>query len=257
MEDLVDMIRVRADLAGSEVVLWWTGDVYGWTPDSGPHHIFGFEGVNVARAVAVEGGYELLTREAAFYLDPRSREILGEWDNEFTGEHMDVLHVWNDPANQRWLADGPYGPFRVPRVRVGENVIFNTDVLLAYPSPLPVAEFPDNSGNDTYRAMELFQFFTRAADVDDPEVTDVPCTLSWTRVAPWLPWMRMADRPGSLVYHCRGAKLAGWTEVPERTRNFVAEHGPQYAHAPEAWSAPNETSWTYFRKQAAGNPSFG
>ncbi|WP_433360033.1 DUF1838 family protein [Streptosporangium sp. CA-115845] len=256
MQELMDMVRVRADLAGSEVVVWWAGDVYASIPDSGPHHLFGFEGVNVARAMPVEGGYELLTREAAFYLDPRSREILDGWDNEFTGERVDVLHVWNDPVNQRWLADGPYGPFRSPRVRTGEDVMFNTDVLLAYPSPLPVAEFPDNSGSDVYRAMELFQFFTRAADVDDPGVTNIPCTLSWTRVAPWLPWMRMADRPGVLVYHCRGAKLAGWADVPERTRRYVDEHGPQFAHAPQAWSAPNETSWTYFRKQAAGNPSF-
>lgn len=98
--------------------------------------------------------------------------------------------------------------------------------------------------------MELFQFFARATDMDDPDVGNVPCTLSWTRVAPWLPWMRMADRPGTLVYHCRGAKLAGWAAVPERTRGFIAAHGPRFAHAPEAWSAPNETSWTSFRRRA-------
>ncbi|WP_433244539.1 DUF1838 family protein [Streptosporangium sp. CA-135522] len=251
-DDLVDLVRVRSDLGGSEVTVWWTGDIYAWMPQEGPHHLFGFEGVNVARTVAVEGGYELLSREAAFYLDPRTRKILGEWDNGFAGERVDVLHVWNDPVNQRWLADGPYGPFRAPRVRTGEHVMFNTDVLLAYPSPLPVAQFPANSGDDTYRAMELFQFFAQAADLDDPAVTNVPCTLSWTRVAPWLPWMRMADRPGALVYHCRGAKLSDWSQVPEHIREFVAGHAPRFAHAPREWTAPNETSWTYFRKHAAG-----
>ncbi|MCG5219431.1 DUF1838 family protein [Streptosporangium soli] len=247
-----NFIRVRADRGGSEVVVWWTGDVYAWTPYGGPHHLFGFEGINLARAVTVEGGYELLSREAAFYLDPRSREILDEWDNPISGERVDVLQVWNDPVNQRWLADGPRGPFRVPVTRIGENMVFNTDILLAYPSPLPVAEFPDNSGDDTYRAMELFQFFARAADVEDPARENVPCTFSWSRVSPWLPWMRMADRPGALVYHCRGAKMADWEAVPEHVRTYVAEHRPEFAHAPESWSAPNETSWTYYKKHTAG-----
>src|SRR5437868_9992643 len=59
--DLEDMIRVRADRGGGESVMWWTGDVYTWMPGAGPHHLFGFEGVNVSRVVPVEGGYELLT----------------------------------------------------------------------------------------------------------------------------------------------------------------------------------------------------
>ncbi|MFE3454212.1 DUF1838 family protein [Nonomuraea sp. NPDC059194] len=242
---MMDLVRIRADLSGAQVTVWWTGDVYAWLPGDGPHHLFGFEGVNVSRAVPADGGYRLLSREAAFYLDPVTREILDGWDNRYTGEKVDVLHVWNDPVNQYW----PRG-LEPSTTRIGTDVVVNADVLLAYPSPLPVADYPDNSGDDTYRAMELFQFFARATDVDDPDMANVPCTLSWTRVAPWLPWMRMADRPGALVYHCRGAKLADWAAVPERTREFIAAHGPRFAEAPEAWSAPNETSWTSFRWRA-------
>ncbi|MEU8249679.1 DUF1838 family protein [Nonomuraea sp. NPDC048916] len=238
----MDLVRIRADLAGAEVAVWWTGDVYAWLPGDGPHHLFGFEGVNVARAVAGGDGYRLLARETARYLDPATRETLETWDNRYSGERVRVLHVWNDPVNLRWPAG-----LAAPTTRVGENVVVNTDVLLAYPSPLPVAEFPANSADDTYRAMELFQFFARAADFDDPAVGNVPCVLSWTRVAPWLPWMRMADRPGALVYHCRGAKAAGWGDVPARLRAFVEERAPHFAHAPGEWSAPNETSWTYFK----------
>jgi len=31
-------------------------------------------------------------------------------------------------------------------------------------------------------------------------------------------------------------------------RARIAERYPEYATAPEAWSQPNETSWTYYRK---------
>ncbi|WP_329518599.1 DUF1838 family protein [Spirillospora sp. NBC_01491] len=246
---LDDLVRTRARRGGGEAVVWWTGDVYAWLPGDGPHHLFGFDGVNVARAVAVDGGIELLSREAARYLDPVSREVADGWDNRYTGEHVEVEHVWNDPVDFRWLADGPRGPFRLPRTRIGGDVVFNTDVLLAYPSPLPVADHPANSGDDVYRAMELFQYFTRAADLDDPALGSVPCTLSWVRVAPWLPWMRMADRPGALVYHCRGAKVAGWSEVPGGLRRFVEERRPEFRHAPTEWSPFSETSWTAFKKR--------
>ncbi|MEU4577507.1 DUF1838 family protein [Nonomuraea sp. ATR24] len=230
----MDFIRVRASSDGAETISSWTGDVYGWEPGGGPHHLFGFEGVNVARAVrGDDGGWLLLTREAALYLDPRTREVLDVWDNPLTGRRVEVQHVFNDPVNQR------LGGYPVPVTRLGEQVVFNVDVRLAYPSPLKVADYPDNSADDTYRAMELFQFFARAADVES-ELPDVPSVFSWCRVSPWLPWMAMAQRPGGLVYHCRGGKGA---EVPPRLRERAGE---RFLHAPQEWSAPNVTSWTAF-----------
>ncbi|MEV0346106.1 DUF1838 family protein [Nonomuraea sp. NPDC050680] len=231
-------MRVRASVDGTETISWWTGDVYGWQQDDGPHHLFGFEGVNVARAVETDGGWQMLTREAAVYLDPKSREILGTWDNPFTGASVEVRHVFNDPVNQR------FGAYPVPTTRLGDQIVFNADIRLAYPSPLKVADYPDNSASDTYRALELFQFFASAKDLDSG-VPSVPCVFSWCRVSPWLPWMAMGQRQGGLVYHCRGHKT---TEVPERLRAHVGEH---FLHAPEEWSAPNMTSWTAFADKSA------
>ncbi|WP_157245712.1 DUF1838 family protein [Nonomuraea typhae] len=229
----MDFIRVRASADGAETISWWTGDVYGWQDDDGPHHLFGFEGVNVARAIADESGWQLLTREAAAYLDPKTREILGTWDNPFTGAEVEVQHVFNDPVNQR------LGAYPVPTTRVGGQVVYNVDIRLAYPSPLKVSEFPDNSASDTYRAMELFQFFAREEDVDSA-AANVPSHFSWCRVSPWLPWMAMAQRPGGLVYHVRGAKVE---RVPERLAEHVGEH---FLRAPSQWTSPNMSSWSAF-----------
>ncbi|NUP69228.1 MAG: DUF1838 family protein [Nonomuraea sp.] len=230
----MDFIRVRASADGAETISYWTGDVYGWQDDGGPHHLFGFEGLNVARARPAEGGgWELLTREAALYLDPRTRRPIDVWDNPLTGRAVEVQHVFNDPVNQR------LGAYPVPVTRLGEQVVFNVDIRLSYPSPLPVAKYPENSAQDTYRALELFQFFASAADVAS-ELPGVPAVFSWCRVSPWLPWMAMGQRPGGLVYHCRGAKVA---EVPQALRERVGE---RFLHAPTEWTAPNMTSWTAF-----------
>lgn len=243
------LARVRADSAGAPSAVWWRGDVYQNAPGEPYAHLFGFAGVNVSRIVEIEGGLQLLSREAAFYLDPRSREILREWDNPVTGERVAVDHVWNDPVNQQWLEQQPWGPFRVPTTDLGETLCLNLDIPLAYPSPLSVAKYPDSSADDTYRALELFQFFAAKTDLADPDLTSVPCTLSWSRVSPWLPWMRMGQRPGGLVFHTRGVKST-YDAVPAQIRDHIAATHPEYAEPPAAWSAPNETSWTAFRKRA-------
>ncbi|MEU3501494.1 DUF1838 family protein, partial [Streptomyces hundungensis] len=201
--------------------------------------IFVNDAPSVARLVQdVDAGpdaFQLLTREAAFYLDPVSREILDTWQG------LAVTHIWNDPANQRWR------PFPVPTTELGGQVCFSLEIPLAYPSPLPVAQYPLHSAGDTYKALELFQFFADRADLEGP-APSVPATMSWTRMSPWLPWMARGERPGGLTYHCRGRKLGAYAEVPERTRAYIAAHHPEFARAPEKWSEPNETSWTYFRK---------
>ncbi|MEU1120054.1 MULTISPECIES: DUF1838 family protein [unclassified Streptomyces] len=238
-ESLRDLARTRASLDGAEVTYWWSGSVYSWAPDEPYTRLFGFEGLNVSRLVqhAEDGSdaYRLLGREAAFYLDPVSGEILEEWQG------LPVVHVWNDPASQRWR------PFPVPATDLGDQVCLSLEIPLAYPSPLPVAQYPLNSAGDTYKALELFQFFVGRADLAGP-APSVPATMSWTRMSPWLPWMERGQRPGGLTYHCRGRKLGSYEEVPARTRAYVAEHQPKFAHAPEKWTEPNETSWTYFRK---------
>ncbi|MFJ8014361.1 DUF1838 family protein [Streptomyces sp. NPDC096339] len=233
------LARTRASLDGEEVTLWWSGDVHSWEPGEPYRRLFGFEGVSVARLLpdGESGAWQLLNREAAFYLDPVTREIMETWQDK------PVVHVWNDPANLRLR------PFPVPMTELGDQVCFSLEIPLAYPSPLPVAEFPLNSADDTYRALGLFQYFA-PADVTTTDAPSVPATLSWTRMSPWLPWMERGQRPGGLVFHCRGRKLASYDEVPERTRAYIAARHPEFAHAPEKWTEPNETSWTYFRKLA-------
>ncbi|MER6782737.1 MULTISPECIES: DUF1838 family protein [unclassified Streptomyces] len=228
--------RTRASLDGGEVTFLWSGDIYSWAPDQPYRRLFGFEGLNVARLVPdpETDGFQLLTREAAFFLDPQTREILETWEDK------PVVHIWNDPANLRLR------PFPVPLTELGDQVCFSLEIPLAYPSPLPVADYPLNSADDTYRALELFQFFAPAAvlTTDEPSV---PSTMSWTRMSPWMPWMEQGQRQGGLTFHCRGRKLGSYAEVPERTRAYIAARHPEYAHAPEKWTEPNETSWTYFR----------
>ena len=50
-------------------------------------------------------GFKLVTREILLYQDPKTGEVLEKWENPWTGEEVDVLHVANDPVNS-----GPFFP---------------------------------------------------------------------------------------------------------------------------------------------------
>lgn len=243
-------MRTRGDLSGEEVVFYWTGSVYSFVPGERSRHLFEVDGYNIGRLVEHENGFMLLTREVFVYRDPETGEILRHWQNPFTEEEVEVVHVMNDPVNSFMpRSDGDW-QFSMPFTLLDDRMVsWNLDVLLAYPSPLPVDSFPLNSASDLYQGAELFHFFVNSEDLENGQLTSVPCSISWTRFGQWLPWMRMGQRPGYLVYHCSGCKLAGGIEtLPEDMISMVRDKDPVFLSSPEEWSSPNETSWTYFRK---------
>lgn len=250
MENMRALVSARASLDGSDTVTRFAGTIAMSLPGGAFHRIFSFDGYNVARAVEADGGYDLLTNEAVFYTDPRTGEAIDTFTNPVTDEQVEVVHIFNAPVNQRFRLQNPWGPWRAPFVEMAGMVLFQIDVHLAYPSPLPRAEFPEESQSDTYVASELFGFHVARADLESG-VPSVPATVSWTRVAPWLPFLRMGDRAGHLVYHGHGAKLpGGYAELPAWMRERVEEHDTMYASAPREFTEPNATSWTEYRKRA-------
>ncbi len=243
-------LKARANLNGEDAVFWWKGYIYTYIPGEPSQRILGTEGFNIGRIEAVDGGYQMITREVNFYSDMETGEILEQWHNPLNDKTVDVIQVWNDPVNQQFMENGPHGAFTMPIEDLGNGqTCMYFDVMLAYPSPLPRGEYPLNSQSDLYQGAELFQFFVNKDELEDPNTTDIMCSNSWTRIGPWLPWMEMGDHPGNLVYQCRGSKLAdGFEALPQHMQDYVMKHQPKYARSPEAFSTPNETSWTYFKK---------
>lgn len=253
LEDEVARARAFLLVRGStdpeeEVVFHWTGEIFALAPaeplaEAGPSRraspILRIEGLNVARFEATASGARMVSREVTFYLDEEG-EIVDCWENPFTDERVPVLHVWNDPVSFDLGAP--------PAEVLGDEVAFSVGVSVQYPSPLPVEAFPASSAGNTYQSTELFDFFAALGDLAEPGRTSVPATFVWTRVGQWLPWMRMGQRPGWLVFHARGQRVAGGFEgLPERLRRAVLDRDARFAHAPTGDGSPNATSWTRFR----------
>lgn len=254
-DNLAAFVKVRGSTNEEEEVFFYaSGTIYSFISGERDVPILGFEMYNVGKMKKVDGGYHLLTREVGFYKDLKSGEIIEKWYNPWIKDTCEVIQVWNDPVNQKFMLQSERGLWGVPFQEHDDRVVMYSDIFLHYPSPLKVAEFPENSASDMYEAAELFQFFFSKKDLNNPALNSIPVEVSWTRVGPFLPWMRMGQRPGNLVYQCRGFKATGpnaWQKMPAQMREYVLKHHPEFAHAPDTFQTPNETSWTYFKKLKA------
>jgi hypothetical protein len=241
---------------GKDFVFYIKGAAYAYIPGERPQKLFGVEGYNVRRRVdtSEKDGFFLAAKEIVFYKDVKTDEIINEWTNPWTKEKLEVFHIQNDPVNSRTrLKDGKYIGVSMdgsreygesnPPEEVNDQLVFTADIFPFYPLP----GFDKN-----YTASEMFDFYVEKSELNKTTPPkNVMC--SWTRVGPWLPWMKMPNNGGVIIVHARSWRLESWDLLPERIKNEVRTKYPSYMKAPETVDPkkPNETSWTFYNRVMA------
>jgi Protein of unknown function (DUF1838) len=243
--------RVQCGTAdGVPAVYHFGGKVYSRIAGEPDRVLFLAEGMNVRQCVAVTDpvkgkGYRLVSREILLYLDPKTGEVLRKWNNPFTGETVDVMHVHNDPVNSRpSFADGRPSTLR----REGRYLLMPLEAPLFYKNVL-AGEYQEYVGGD-YHAMEIFNFFMDANEMLDTKNPTAYPGVSWQRISYWLPWMKMRGRTGTLIFTAMGAKLKSFDDLPKVIKDEIALNYPTYTTPPPGDDArPNDTTWTVFKRQ--------
>ncbi len=246
--------KIQCSLAdGVPRTFSWHGRAYSRVPGEKDRLLFRVEGMNIRQCVSVEDpdrgtGFRLLSREILLYQDPQTGEVLKTWNNPWTGEQVEVLHVANDPVNNGpFFATSPDGrPFPWTGT-ISEGRWWSTATIpLFYTNPL-AGDYQEYVGG-TYHATEMFNFM---GDVESLVHSTRPANVQvgWVRMSSWLPWMRMGGRMGVIYMHTAGKKLEDFDAMPDVMKQEIANNYPQYAAPPPADDdRPNETSWTYFKK---------
>ena len=258
-----DQMRMQAKIScslveGRPTLYWWSGRMWARVPGEPNRLLFNVHGMNIrqcrTRQDPVRGFcYRSVSREVMFYLDPRTDEVVRRWKNPWTGEEVDVVHVANDPVNARdWICARDKDGKPVDR---SDTMFVKDDLLLEggsaarlfYRNPL-AGDYQDYVGG-AYHAMEFGTTAAAARDALDARDTEIEdAVLSWGRISRWLPWMKMGDRDGLVVFHTAGMRLDGWAQLPEVVRREVETNYPAYkAPPPLDDPRPNETSWTVFK----------
>lgn len=243
--DAKEWVKVRSSLDGTQTFLTWTGSIYAFVPNEPKKRLFKIVGMSVSRCIAKEdNSWDFISRELTYYLEPSSGEILYKWENPWTGETLSVIHVANNPVQGYFK-----GSF--PAQVHGDITTFVFDLFPSYPNPLAEDErFVDYSPNSTYQAAELFKLTVPTEELLNPEKTSVSkLNLSWDRIGPWVPWMKMGNRAGHLIYSAFGSKVDSFTDLPQLLQDEINNRVPLYKNAPESFSDQEDmTSWLYFRQ---------
>ncbi|MBE9006255.1 DUF1838 domain-containing protein [Fortiea sp. LEGE XX443] len=239
-------VKTRSSLDSSEsTFLIWRGKIYSFIPGEKRKLLFKMMGVSVSRCISTEeGSWDFTSRELTYYLHPETGEILRKWENPWTAETVPVLHVANNPVQGHFKG-------KFPAQVDGDSTTFVFDIFPTYPNPLAIEpKFAEYSPYKTYQAAELFKLTVPTADLFNPELTSVSqLRLSWDRIGQWLPWMKMGDRSGSLIYSAFGSKVAGLVELPQLLQDEINHRVPLYKQAPKAFfDGEDMTSWLYFQK---------
>ncbi|MCY3706001.1 MAG: DUF1838 family protein [Gammaproteobacteria bacterium] len=242
---------------GEATTFWWEGRAFSRRQGERDRHLFDVEGMNVRACVAHThaergNGFRMVSRELLIYRDPVTGEALATWDNPWTGETVEVLHVANDPVNFGMYETGPRGaPMRWSGHVEGGLWRQTNTVPLFYPNPLGGGFQAEVGG--TYHATEMFNFFGDAAELLDGDVPRASSHVGWARMSDWLPWMKMGGREGAIYMHTSGLRLSSWNALPDSMKDEIAAHYPDYTEPPALDDArPNVTSWIYYRRVSEG-----
>jgi len=238
---------------GQQITYWWHGRAYSRRQGEKDKHLFNVEGMNTRQCTTISdpekgAGYKLVSREILLYKDPKTDEVLATWENPWTGDTVDVLHVANDPVNFTGYKIGRDGkPASFRGSVVGDTWWMTNTVPLWYPNVL-ASEYQKEIGG-TYHATEMFNFFGDMTSLLDPDTPTAAVQVGWVRVSDWLPWMMMNGREGVIYMHTAGVKLDSWDGLSDTMKQEIADHYPEYTKPPPVDDARrNETSWSYYKK---------
>ena len=242
---------------GAPATYWWSGRAYSRRQGEQDRLLFHVEGMNVRACTAdvhpERGqGYRMLSRELLIYRHPQTGEALSTWENPWTGERVEVLHVANDPVNfAQYEKDRSGQPFRWSGEITEGKWRQSNSVPLFYSNPL-ASDYQAEIGG-IYHATELFNRLGDAQDLLDPAKQTARVHVGWSRMSDWLPWMKMSGREGLIYMHTAGLKLSSWDAMPDSMKQEIAKHYPAYRTPPPLDDdRRNVTSWIYYKRVREG-----
>jgi hypothetical protein len=216
--NLEGMLRMTASLKEEDVPWWFDGTMFGIVGEEEPRPLVRFEGWEVYWVRPVENdAYELTGHTVTFFYDVETGEMLDTFDNPYTGETNTVTasvqgggagsgfnYSVNGVRPTKFMDRMPEKPLLLQWSSVRDVIWMHAET--AYPPGL------------SQPRKQRQTMFTNLEDFNNPEVSNLPASFSATVFENWSRWMEMGDRPGHVIWHASGAKIASLDDLPDAFR---------------------------------------
>jgi hypothetical protein len=265
--------RLEAHTDGRQIYGMCSGSINGVRPGEAVRHLLNFEVFSTIRVLRrPDGNYDRMTKEVVFYSDPATGEMLDEWHNPYLDEQVRVVDIANDPYNwviRDWVGPPPMPnadihnvpkpadakPFLLHWTEFGKDtVVMEENGHVWYPNRLDPVKWPRESVGTMVQASEMFRYFIKREDLEDPAKDHLPHNGVWIRITPWLPWMLMGQAPGHILYNGMFRRTDSLDEIKPTVLARVRERHPQYLTAPTAWYGPNMGSLEHYAQEQKPAP---
>lgn len=238
--------------------------------------LFGYVGFGSLQFKLLPSGDALYRgKDATFYTDLATGELLDSWRNPFTGETCKVYPYINDRVRttmplaypeERFYTDayrwqtaignaatqaesgkdyrgdtgrsGRTRPFVLPWRRVGTHYLLSWDWMLEIVNPVTPEGWPYSSTGRVINPSEHFTFFVPAAELEDRGRPWATMTAGFFRQTPWLPWMRMGKSgvAGRMFASSHSYKITGGRDnIPRPVLARLEKDYPAMLEAPADW----------------------
>lgn len=222
---------------GSPALHWWRGKVFSRIPGERDRHLFNVQGFRWRICIGVRdsklgAGYRSIVREMQLFFTPQNGQLLLDWKNPWTGEELAVMHIARDP-----VLEGPVfaNSLRLPTSGLFEidgHVLKSGNAIRSFSSNPLGGNYPMNIGGHL-QTLDAWSAAVPKQELGDRNNSEAKKQMiSWLSVTKWLPWMKMGDRPGTLIIHAAGMRLSGFENLPEEIKREVRRNWPEFQTAP-------------------------
>jgi hypothetical protein len=223
------LIRLQGSLEEVDCPWWYSGTIYGVTPDAPMRPLVRFEGLEIARFRRIDADRFRLTGRTTSFMKNLAGEPAGSMVNPYTGRP--ITPVTNRLGGRGYMLYSVEGlqaawggaepsaplPIQLGLQAFGEEIWISTDRIFPRGMPQPTGEAS---------VMRV-----RRADLEG-DAPAVSASFSSTNIAPWPRWMEMQDHPGHVFWHADGLKLASIEQLPPAFLERMRREHPDQLQAP-------------------------
>lgn len=225
-------VRMRAHPDGRPCHTWYQGTFYAQRSGQRTLALLHIEGASTSTTERQpDGSWKYRMREAGWFCDLESHQVLNEWRNPLNDRLVRPAH-YNSKQQLRFAPDGVVSPASSP-LPVGlewqgtltEPVIAANDVWSAEELLVRVPAPAGGAGARVQTSLATLHSDLR--DLLRPTSAWVPASLAYQTLGSWQPWLEMGDATGVVSWRLAGRKCATVEGIPESIRTRIQREHPE------------------------------
>jgi hypothetical protein len=186
------------------------------------------------------GGYDSRWVACAVYVGVDNDKVITKYQNPFTRQTIELKPLCSKITGARYTVGKGIemmAGFPLQSSIIGRPYVLNWEVLgdRAVVERVAHSQWTESESGKVKYEMSIDSYSAKLADLQDPKLTSIDGFYSYTLVTEWLTSMKMAGRPGSILWKSNGRKMSDASRLPPDLVADLERLAPGRLTAPLQW----------------------